>query len=178
MKILISNLFIIAAIAFGATSCSNRTQTSSHVINGRITGQDKVSFSVVNADGDTLTLPKTPGMTPNMKIFLQDSVWIRYSKSNDEIVVDEVILIAHKQPLSNVDELFIGSWNAKDSSMKITFNTDQTTDTAGQRWHVSGKKVFLHTDQSSLVYDIVRVDGHTMTLCHADHTLHLHRVNQ
>lgn len=175
MSFIKNKVAVCASLSLALASCSQSSELISVSVHGHVIGETDDSFTLVQGN-DTIVLPSNPDIKAN-KIFLQDSVVVRYSSCGENIVVDDIILIAHKQPLNNVDELFIGCWNDNESRTKMTFNSDQTTDTAGQRWLVLGKHFYLQTDNQSLEYDIVRVDAHTMILCHADHTLHMHRAN-
>lgn len=168
--------FVIIPMSFAACSSTNEHPSQQQcVINGIIVANNDESF-VLSSAMDTICFPKSSSLSVDRCIFLHDSVSVRYTVSSDSIFVNDVILLAHKDNLDNVSELFVGTWSSASSS-DIVLHADKTTGADGRRWCVNGNKMLFELSDTAEVYDIVRVDMHEMTLCRQDEVFHFRRRN-
>lgn len=142
-------------------SCISETSTSYHTICGHVALKSDSLITVTN-EHQSLTFSRSKSTADLNYIFTDDSVVVRYSVEED-IKVSDVILVTHSSKLTNVAELFVGSWNEVDTSETITFNSDLTTSTK-DRWAIDGHKIVIAGTDSTMEYDIVSVDNDQMVL--------------
>ena len=169
MKFIITLATSLATIAL--TSCKSQEKEYAQIISGRIVAETAHTFTLLSQDRKTI-LPKSTPVVYGNRIFIEDSVIVRYRELKNETKIDDIILISHKNDISNVAELFVGSWS--DSTKTMTLNADMTT-SEQEKWTIDGKKMLIRNNEGTKEYNIINVDDSQMTLCHEDQTIHMRR---
>lgn len=165
---------VAIATGLGMTSCGECGDWKCQTMSGKVVSETSTTITI-ESDGRLLEMPKEVAKADNQKIFIEDSVVINYVDSAGVCIVKDVLLISHSQQMSNVMELFVGSWKVEEKETDVTFYSDLTT-SSSKKWSINGRKMFILNGDDTQEYDIVSINDKQMVLCQNDKTYNLRRT--
>ncbi len=150
---------------------------------GRLTAIEHDALTLVTDQADTLRLTCRPSVVGNGCLLLGDSVLALYADSASQLRLSELILLSHSAPtLTNASAMLVGTWRSATDEAQFVFAEDCSASLPGSAnqhlWALCGAELRLADDKGrTRVYNVVRLDAHSLTLVSDHATLQLAKVN-